>query len=70
MAVKWNGKEYGTGNEKVFATSPCIDDLLKIIDGNSLRSFIENKVFRELKQSYLSKEKRGEIFQEVFSLNR
>lgn len=52
MVVEWNGKEYGPGYEKVFATSLDISDPLKIIDDCSLRSLIENKVFRELKQGW------------------
>jgi len=52
MVTEWNGKEYGPGHEKVFATSLEVDDPLKIIDGYSLRSLIENKVFRELKQGW------------------
>lgn len=52
MVTRWNGKEYGPGYEKVFATSLDISDPLKIIDDYSLRSLIENKVFRELKQGW------------------
>ena len=52
MVTKWNGKEYEPGYEKIFATSLNVDEPLKIIDDYSLRSLIENKLFRELKQGW------------------
>lgn len=52
MVTKWNGKAYGPGHEKVFATSLDVTEPLKIIDNYSLRSLIENTVFRELKQGW------------------
>ncbi|TET14690.1 MAG: hypothetical protein E3J77_04010 [Actinobacteria bacterium] len=52
MVVKWNGNEYDLGHEKVFATSLDVTEPLKIIDNYSLRSLIENTVFRELKQGW------------------
>ena len=52
MVTEWNGKAYGPGHEKVFATSLDVTEPLKIIDNYSLRSLIENTVFRELKQGW------------------
>ena len=52
MVTKWDKKKYGPGHEKVFATSLDISDPLKIIDDYCLRSLIENKLFRELKQGW------------------
>ena len=52
MVTEWNGKAYAPGYEKVFATSLDVSEPLKIIDNYSLRSLIENTVFRELKQGW------------------
>ena len=52
MVTRWNGKEYGPGNEKIFATSLDVSSPLDIIERYCLRSLIENKVFRELKQGW------------------
>ena len=52
MVTEWNGKAYGPGHEKVFATSLDISEPLKIVDNYSLRSLIENTLFRELKQGW------------------
>jgi len=52
MVTSWGTKEYEAGYEKIFATSLDVSDPLKIIEGYSLRSLIENKVFRELKQGW------------------
>lgn len=53
MVTCWKGKEYPLGKEKVFITSLPIEDPLEIIDGYNLRSLIENKGFRELKQGWM-----------------
>ena len=52
MVTRWNGKEYEPGYEKIFATSLDVSKPLKIIDDYCLRSLIENKLFRELKQGW------------------
>lgn len=52
MVTSWSGKVYEAGYEKIFATSLDVSDPLKIIEGYSLRSLIENKLFRELKQGW------------------
>ena len=52
MVTKWDGRKYGPGHEKVFATSLDVSDPLKIIDSYCLRSLIENTLFRELKQGW------------------
>ena len=52
MVTEWNGRSYSPGYEKVFATSLDVSCPLRIIDNYSLRSLIENTVFRELKQGW------------------
>lgn len=52
MVTEWNGRQYGPGHEKVFATSLDVTEPLKIVDNYCLRSLIENTVFRELKQGW------------------
>ena len=52
MVTERNGKAYSSGHERVFATSLDVTDPLKIIDNYSLRSLIENTIFRELKQGW------------------
>lgn len=53
MVTRWKGKEYPLGKEKVFITSLSVEDPLQIIDCYDLRSLIENKGFRELKQGWM-----------------
>ena len=43
---------YSPGKEKVFITDLPVDDPLLILDEYDLRSLIENKGFRELKQGW------------------
>lgn len=52
VVTEWNGKAYGPGHEKVFATSLDVSGPLKIVDNYCLRSLIENTLFRELKQGW------------------
>ena len=53
MVIRYSGKEYPSGKEKIFITSLPIDDPLQIMDSYDLRSLIENKGFRELKQGWM-----------------
>jgi len=52
MVLRWDGKEYEPGKEKVFLTNLSVSRPLKIIEQYDLRSEIENQGFRELKQGY------------------
>jgi len=52
MVVKYKGEEYSPGKEKVFITDLPVDEPFKILDKYGLRSLIENKGFRELKQGW------------------
>jgi hypothetical protein len=52
MVLRWDGKEYKPGEEKVFLTNLSISRPMKIIEQYDLRSEIENQGFRELKQGY------------------
>jgi len=52
VVTEWNGRQYGPGHEKVFATSLDVSCPLKIVDNYCLRSLIENTLFRELKQGW------------------
>jgi hypothetical protein len=52
MVTRWGGKEYEYGDEKIFATSLDVSEPLLTIDKYSLRSLIENVLFRELKQGW------------------
>ena len=52
MVLRWNGKDYEPGEEKVFLTNLSISGPMKIIEQYDLRSEIENQGFRELKQGY------------------
>jgi hypothetical protein len=52
MVVRWAGKEYDPGEEKVFLTILPISQPLKVLEHYDLRSEIENQGFRELKQGY------------------
>jgi hypothetical protein len=52
MVLRWNGKEYEPGKEKVFLTNFSVSRPMKIIEQYDLRSEIENQGFRELKQGY------------------
>lgn len=53
MVLRWNGKDYELGKEKVFLTNFSVSRPLRIIEQYDLRSEIENQGFRELKQGYL-----------------
>jgi len=52
MVVRWDGKEYKPGEEKVFLTLLPVSRPLRVLDQYDLRSEIENQGFRELKQGY------------------
>jgi len=52
MVLRWNGKDYEPGKEKVFLTNFSVSRPMKIIERYDLRSEIENQGFRELKQGY------------------
>jgi hypothetical protein len=52
MVTRWGGKKYKDGDEKIFATSLDVSEPLFIIEKYSLRSLIENVLFRELKQGW------------------
>ncbi|MGD0917828.1 MAG: hypothetical protein ABSB22_15350 [Thermodesulfobacteriota bacterium] len=53
MVIRWDGKEYPSGKEKVFLTNLPVSRPMRIIDQyDDLRSEIENRGFRELKQGY------------------
>ncbi len=52
MVVRWEGKEYEPGEEKVFLTILPVSRPLKVLERYDLRSEIENQGFRELKQGY------------------
>jgi len=53
MVLRWNGKDYEPGKEKIFLTNFSVSRPLRIIEQYDLRSEIENQGFRELKQGYL-----------------
>jgi len=66
----WDGEEYEEGEEKVFLTSLDVSDPIRVIKDYCLRSLIENKGFRELKQGWLidkfpNKSKEG-VFNHIF----
>ena len=52
MVLRWDGKDYAPGKEKVFLTNFSVSRPMKIIEQYDLRSEIENQGFRELKQGY------------------
>lgn len=52
MVLRWNGRDYEPGKEKVFLTNLSVSGPMKIIEQYDLRSEIENQGFRELKQGY------------------
>jgi hypothetical protein len=52
MVLRWDGKDYEPGKEKVFLTNLSVSRPMKIIEQYDLRSEIENQGFRELKQGY------------------
>ena len=52
MVTCWDKIKYGPGYEKIFATSLDVGSPLNIVDNYSLRSLIENSLFRELKQGW------------------
>jgi hypothetical protein len=52
MVIRWDKKEYPSGKEKVFLTNLPVSGPMRIIDQYDLRSEIENRGFRELKQGY------------------
>ena len=52
MVLRWDRKDYQPGKEKVFLTNLSVSQPMLIIDQYDLRSEIENRGFRELKQGY------------------
>jgi len=52
MVVRWDGRDYEPGKEKVFLTNLPVSRPLQVIEQYDLRSEIENQGFRELKQGY------------------
>jgi hypothetical protein len=52
MVIRWDGRDYEPGKEKVFLTNLAVSGPMRIIDQYDLRSEIENRGFRELKQGY------------------
>lgn len=52
MVLRWDGKDYEEGKEKVFLTNLSVSRPMKVIEQYDLRSEIENQGFRELKQGY------------------
>lgn len=52
MVVRWKGREYEVGEEKIFLTSLSVSRPLRVLEQYYLRSEIENQGFRELKQGY------------------
>ena len=52
MVVRWEGKDYEPGEEKVFLTILPVSRPLRVLEQYDLRSEIENQGFRELKQGY------------------
>jgi hypothetical protein len=52
MVVRWEGKDYAPGEEKVFLTILPVSRPLKVLEQYDLRSEVENQGFRELKQGY------------------
>lgn len=52
MVIKFRGRVYPPGKEKVFITDLPVDNPLLILDKYDLRSLIENQGFRELKQGW------------------
>lgn len=52
MVVRWEGRDYEAGQEKIFLTSLSVSRPLKVLEQYDLRSEIENQGFRELRQGY------------------
>jgi len=52
LVLRWEGRDYEPGKEKVFLTNFSVSWPMKIIEQYDLRSEIENQGFRELKQGY------------------
>lgn len=52
MVLRWKKKVYKRGEERVYLTSLAVNEPLKIFDKYELRSLIENRGFRELKQGW------------------
>ena len=52
MVLRWDGKDYKPGKEKIFLTNLSVSGPMEIIEQYDLRSEIENRGFRELKQGY------------------
>jgi hypothetical protein len=52
MVVRWDGRDYEPGQEKVFLTSLSVCRPWKVLEQYDLRSEIENQGFREFKQCY------------------
>jgi hypothetical protein len=52
MVVRWGGRDYEPGEEKVFLTSLRVSLPLWVLEQYDLRSEVENQGFRELKQGY------------------
>jgi hypothetical protein len=52
MVVRWAGKDYEPGEEKVFLTILPVSGPLRVLEQYDLRSEVENQGFRELKQGY------------------
>jgi hypothetical protein len=52
MVVRWDGKDYEAGEEKVFLTILPVSGPLRVLEHYDLRSEVENQGFRELKQGY------------------
>lgn len=52
MVLRWDQKDYEPGKEKVFLTNLSVSLPMRIIEQYDLRSEIENRGFRELKQGY------------------
>jgi hypothetical protein len=52
MVVRWEGRDYEAGEEKIFLTSLSVGRPLRVLEQYDLRSEVENQGFRELKQGY------------------
>ena len=52
MVVRWGGRDYESGEEKVFLTSLSVCRPLWVLEQYDWRSEVENQGFRELKQGY------------------
>ncbi len=52
MVVRWEGRGYEAGEEKIFLTSLSVGRPLRVLEQYDLRSEVENQGFRELKQGY------------------